>query len=301
MLARVQKFTTLGGLALALLWAALCWRSGHAAWALGGAALMVGSYALVLAMEFLFIGLAHGDEDPTPRATAAQRAAAWWMEVCAAPRVFCWRQPFFSSRFPDSLPSDAHGRRGVLFVHGFFCNRGLWNPWLKRLDRGGTPFVALNLEPVFGSIDDYVPLIESAVSRLESATGDKPLLVAHSMGGLAVRAWMRDGRSDTRVRGVITLGTPHRGTWMARAAFSPNARQMRLGSDWLRVLAASEPASRRRLFLCFFSRCDNIVFPADHACLPGSETCHLPATAHVHMLHHPTVLRRMLHSLQASR
>jgi hypothetical protein len=36
MLARLQRFTTLGLLALAVLWAVLVWRAGHAAWALGG-------------------------------------------------------------------------------------------------------------------------------------------------------------------------------------------------------------------------------------------------------------------------
>ena len=41
MLARLQKFTTLGLLALAVLWAVLAWRAGHAAWAVGGAALIV--------------------------------------------------------------------------------------------------------------------------------------------------------------------------------------------------------------------------------------------------------------------
>ena len=34
------------------------------------------------------------------------------------PQVFCWRQPFFSQRWPDHLPADAQGRRGVLLVHG---------------------------------------------------------------------------------------------------------------------------------------------------------------------------------------
>jgi len=52
MLARLQKFTTLGLLALALLWGVLAWRAGHAAWALGGALLIVFGYALVLALEF---------------------------------------------------------------------------------------------------------------------------------------------------------------------------------------------------------------------------------------------------------
>ncbi len=100
----------------------------------------------------------------------AQLLRAWWGEVRAAPRVFCWRQPFRSRRWPDHLPAAAQGRRGLLLVHGFLCNRGVWNPWLQRLRAQGVPFVAVNLEPVFGSIDDYVAILERAVQQLERCT-----------------------------------------------------------------------------------------------------------------------------------
>ncbi len=298
MLARLQQFTTLGGLLLALTWAVLCWRAGHAAWALGGAALIVGGYALVLALEFVFLGLAHGTNDPTPRATAAQRFAAWWMEVCAAPRVFCWRQPFHSRRIPDHLPPAAQGRRGVLLVHGFVCNRGLWNPWLEQLHAAGTPFVAVNLEPVFGSIDDYIAPIEDAMRRLEGCTGQAPVVVAHSMGGLALRRWWAENGDHGRVHHAITIGTPHHGTWLARFAMSRNARQMQQHSPWLATLAAREPPGRAQRFTCFYSHCDNIVFPPATATLPGADNRHLEGQPHVHMADRPEPWQALQRALQ---
>ena len=66
-LARLQQATTLGALLVAALWAWLCWRAGHNGWALAGVLLVVGGYALVLALEFALLRLAHGS-DPTPRA-----------------------------------------------------------------------------------------------------------------------------------------------------------------------------------------------------------------------------------------
>ena len=124
MLARLQQATTLGALLVAALWAWLFARAGHPGWAVAGALLVVGGYALVLGLEFTLLRLVHGD-DPTPRATPAQLLRAWWGEVRSAPTVFCWRQPFFSNRFPDLLPTVRDGRRGVLLIHGFVCNRGL--------------------------------------------------------------------------------------------------------------------------------------------------------------------------------
>ena len=303
MLARLQQALTLGALALATLWAVLFWRAGHAGWALMGAALILGGYALVLGLEFMLLRLAHGN-DPTPRASALQLLQAWCGEVLSAPTVFCWRQPFRSQRWPDVLPADARGRRGVLLVHGFVCNRGLWNAWLRRLHVQQVPVIAVNLEPVFGSIDDYIALLENAVQRLESATGLPPIIVAHSMGGLALRRWWAEQADETRVHRAITIATPHHGTWLARFAMTCNARQMQQISRWLLTLAAREPASRASHFTCFYGHCDNIVFPAATATLPGADNRHLPGVAHVHMADCPepfAELQRWLKPLEGSR
>ncbi len=296
MLARLQQFTTLGALVLAVLWAVVCWRSGHPGWALAGALLIFGSYAVVLGLEFMLLSRVHGD-DPTPPATAAMLWRAWWGEVLAAPTVFCWRQPFASQAHADHLPAQASGRRGVLLVHGFVCNRGVWNPWLARLRAQDTPVVAVNLEPVFGSIDDCIAGIETAVCRLERCTGLAPVIVAHSMGGLAVRHWWAERGDADRVHRLITLGTPHQGTWLARFAMTSNARQMRLGSAWLRTLAVREPPDRPAAITCFFSHCDNIVFPPRCAVMPGAEHRHLPGVAHVHMVDHPEPWLELQHRL----
>ena len=193
MLARLQQALTLGLLALALGWAGWFGRSGEWVWAVGGALLILFGYAGVLAAEFVMLAFAHGD-DPAPRASALQLARAWWGEVRSAPAVFCWRQPFRSHAEPDHLPATSHGRLGVVFVHGFVCNRGFWNPWMTRLRRAGVPFVAVNLEPVFGSIDDYAPLVGTAIERVRQTTGRAPLVVAHCQAAHAVP---RRSRSNT--------------------------------------------------------------------------------------------------------
>ncbi len=297
MLARLQQFTTLGALLLAGLWGALWWRAGHQGWALLGVGLFFVGYAGVLALEFIFLRWAHG-EDPAPKATARQLLRAWWGEVRSAPVVFCWRQPFFSNRYPNTVQA-ASGRHGVLLIHGFVCNRGLWNRWLHRLQQHSVPVIALNLEPVFGGIDGYRLAIEQAVAQLTDATGKPPVVVAHSMGGLALRAWWAQMDGDKRVHHAITLGTPHHGTWLARFALTRNSQQMRRASRWLQELAAREPAERARRFTCFYSHCDNIVFPPMTATLAGADNRHLPGVAHVHMVEHPEPWNELLRWVNA--
>ncbi|HKX41799.1 MAG TPA: alpha/beta fold hydrolase [Burkholderiaceae bacterium] len=289
MLARLQQLITIGLLLLAVSWALYFFQVGQPARAIGGALLIALGYALVLGIEFILLAFVQKG-DPTPRPTIAQLLRAWWGEATTAPLVFCWRQPFRATAEPDHLPT-ARGRRGIVFVHGFFCNRAFWNPWMAQLRAEDVPFIAINLEPIFGPIGDYVSAIDAAVSRLEAATGYAPLIVAHSMGGLAVREWLhRTVNAHTRVHHVVTIGTPHHGTWIARWGRTINGTEMRLQSPLVTRLAAAGTAQRHALFTCFYSNCDNIVFPASTATLAGADNRHLPGFAHVQMAFQPPVL-----------
>lgn len=292
----------LQGLTLLLLgWvllAALGWWTGLAWWLVFCMLALTLLHVPLMALEFALLRRV-GRDDQAPMPTTADLFRAWLAESAGAVRVFGWQVPWRWRRYPDHLPPDAMGRRGVVLVHGFVCNRGIWNPWWPRLRAAGVPCIALNLEPVFGSIDAYAPLIEAAVLRLQLATGQPPLLVAHSMGGLAVRAWLREHDADERTSGVITIGTPHHGTWLGRFGLATNTRQMHWHSPWLAALAASEPAARYRRFTCFHGHCDNIVFPCSTATLPGADNRHLRGHAHVHLLRHPAVLAEVLKRVSA--
>jgi pimeloyl-ACP methyl ester carboxylesterase len=293
MLARLQRTWVVGlmGLSIAAGWSA---SQGRLPWWIAALVAMtvLNVHALALACEFIW--LRRIDPGPgVPKPTASALWKAWWGEAVTGLRVFGWRQPFRSNALPDEL-RVAHGKRGVLLLHGFVCNRGLWNPWMQQLSKAGTPYLAINLEPVFGSIDHYVPAIEAAVRRLEETTAMPPVVVAHSMGGLAVRAWLRRQGAHQRLHSVVTIGTPHTGTWLARLAMTENARQMREGSQWLRDLAAVELRSTRALFTCYFGHCDNIVFPAHNATLDGATNHHVPGVAHVHLAFHAPIVEDVL-------
>jgi len=124
--------------------------------------------------------------------------------------------------------------------------------------------------------------------------------VAHSMGGLAVRAWLQEAGPRCRVAGVVTVATPHRGTWLAKLGLSTNARQMREGSAWLQALALRESAAQRAEFHCIYSDCDNVVFPAELACLPRASHQLVAGYAHVHLLSAPVVLATVLDLLASA-
>lgn len=269
-------------LSSSLAWAVYFVKWGYPAWAWAGAALILLGHMLVLGVEFVMLFVIQRAE-PVTRPDTSQLLRAWWGESACAATVFFWRQPFRSKAEPDNVPEVAGDPPGVILVHGLVCNRGFWNPWMRELRARRIPFIAVNLEPLFNSIEHYPQVIEEAVLRLEAAGCGPVVLVGHSMGGLAIRAWLAKFSADARVRRVITIGSPHQGTWLARYGHSTIATQLRLHSPWLMQLAAREPTSRCAKFTCFFGHCDNIVFPSACGTLPGADNRHLPGIAHLHM------------------
>lgn len=281
---RIHRITTLlrfiGG-GLFALWAAHRWGDAFG-WAV--LALVLLGPALVMLPSFLalrFFPPAPG----LPVAPLGDLLHAWWREVVVVTKMFNWHQPFAEHREADYLPERTTAPRGVLFLHGYGCNRGLWNYWMKWLRPQGVPFMALTMEPAYGSIDAYADQIDAAMRHLHALTGRPPLIVAHSMGGICARAWWRSqGHPFDRIYRILTLGTPHHGTWLARFGGTINARQMRSDSPWLLQLKDDEPSQLGDHFDCLYGHCDQVVFPAETAVLPGSRVLHLKARGHLQLI-----------------
>jgi len=244
-------------------------------------------HAMVLAFEFVSMAVINRRAEQRV-GSAATVLRAWLIECRTAALVFGWQQPFRSEAWPEQLSGVSGGRRGVLLVHGFACSRGLWLRWLERLHAEGVPCIAVNLDPPWAPIEHHRHVIEAAVTRLEVATGLAPVAVGHSMGGLALRAWW-SGSAPDRLHRLLTLGSPHRGTWLARFGLGASVRQMTPDSEWLAELNSHDGSDRRSRTTCFYSACDNIVFPARNATLDGAENRLIDGEPHLHMIHDATV------------
>ena len=185
----------------------------------------------------------------------------------------------------------------VLLLHGYACNSGFWRPLSAQLRQAGISHYAIDLEPLGAAIDELVPQVHAAVERLCTAAGSaQVVIVAHSMGGLVARAYLR-AHGAGRVARVVTLGTPHDGTVMAHLGLGRNAAQMRRGSAWLYALAQSDVDLQRGLFTSIYSVHDNIVAPQQSCILPGARNLAFGAVGHVALGRHPQILRCVLEEI----
>ncbi len=246
--------------------------------------------AALLGVQFAFGAWFRSREAPHAHYGLAMTLRAWGAEIAASLRTFFWAQIRYGNA---PLPSAEDGSRTpVLLVHGYICNRGIWRPFAQWLSTRGHPVGSVNLEPVFGTIDDYVPIVADGVRRLRERTGAARIaLVAHSMGGVVVRAYLAS-EGDPPVCAVVTLGSPHAGTWLARLGYGRNVAEMLPDGPWLGALAARETSAKCALFTTIWSPHDNIVMPQQASQrLVGATQVAVPGRGHLQLAYDPEVWR----------
>jgi triacylglycerol lipase len=195
----------------------------------------------------------------------------------------------------DSVGRNASGRVPVLLIHGYLCNRGTWWWLRRRLRTAGFAVATVDLEPPFASIESLADRLHTRIEALRAEAGaDRIVLVGHSMGGLAARAYLR-AHGASRVAKLVTLASPHHGTWIARYGPGKNAREMEPDSAWLGALPAVDVPA-----VSLWSPADNFVAPQDSGRLAGARETILPALTHLAMLFSPLVLDTLTRELASS-
>jgi triacylglycerol esterase/lipase EstA (alpha/beta hydrolase family) len=285
MLAKLLQAFILGQVLLGAGMGYLLWRYGFAPqWIM--ALLAVGLPFLTLVLLDVSTAILSRSDEPLPIWVRSVVG-----EIQAGFTTFLFRQPW-SANPPRLLPATGTSRKvPVVLVHGYMCNHRIWDDVATTLRANGHAVYAVNLEPLFASIDQYAPIVEEAVEALCRHTdGDQVALVGHSMGGLAIRAWMR-AHGVQRAARVITLGTPHAGTQVARHTRTPNGQQMGWQSQWLADLARSESTEVRALKRIAITAQDNIVYPQRAQVLPEVTPTVFEGIGHVQMCLHPPVIQ----------
>jgi len=203
----------------------------------------------------------------------------------------------FVPREAEIVPGEPDGHAPVVFVHGLGANRGafllmagyFWLGGRKRTYRvdfdGGS------------SLEERAAALAAYVERVSAATGEAQVdLVAHSLGGLVARLAIAEHGLGPRLRTLVTLGTPHRGTYPARYANTEITRDLRPGSELMERLSRSPlPAGLRTI--TFFSANDLFVLPADSAVLEGATQIDATPFTHYSYLIDPDGFRLVFEAL----
>jgi triacylglycerol esterase/lipase EstA (alpha/beta hydrolase family) len=199
-------------------------------------------------------------------------------------------------------PVAAPGRRPLLLVHGVGVNDGVWFALRRKLSRLGLgPVYTINYGPPLAGIEHFAGQLAARIEAICAATGaERVALIAHSMGGLVARAYLR--RFGTaRVEQLITIGTPHHGSMLARTFAGRCLAQMRPASRWLADINHDESAPPPVPITSIWSRHDSMVAPQASAELRCARNVPLVGIGHNALLNHPDVIDEVARAIASAR
>ena len=154
----------------------------------------------------------------------------------------------------------------IILIHGVVDNRSIFTVLRRALrGRGFSRTYALNYSPLTDDIPSVAQRLAESIEEVCAETGyERVHIIGHSMGGIIGRYYVQRLGGDVRVHTLVTLGTPHQGTFGARFIPWPVIRQLRYASPVLGELAEPAPHCRTR-FIAIWSDLDQIVVPQRNA------------------------------------
>ena len=282
------------------------WSNGAAVALAGG--IYVAVRMVLVGAEFIIARIKGSPIPPALRVSIPGLAVMYVRELLGWLLMFALVMPWLRARRSvlegdderATTPPSSHPP--ILLVHGLACNRGNWFWFKRRLRHRGYRVYTMDCTPPVARIAHYGSQIHDAVEEILGATGAPQLvLIGHSQGGLSIRAYLHR-YGDAKVAKIITLGSPHLGTFLAHLAIGLNAVDMRLKSAWLAELAGHEtavPDTAYRKFTCIFTYYDNLVAPQLNAVLPGSKAIALSGIGHLSLALSSVVVEHVLRELDA--
>lgn len=155
----------------------------------------------------------------------------------------------------------------ILLVHGIIDNHSIFALMERALRRRGFSDLSwfdygLLTRDVRAAAVDF----GAAVEKLAARSGYEQVhVIGHSLGGLIARYYVQRLGGHRRIRTLVTLGTPHAGTELARMGqLMPIVRQLRPTSDLIAELAEPAPEVPTR-FVAFYSDLDQLILPSRNA------------------------------------
>jgi triacylglycerol lipase len=206
---------------------------------------------------------------------------AEYFHLCSQSLLFIPFDPLFRTASERAVHNAVKLQAGevILLQHGYNHCGAVWHRTANALERAGYRVFAIS-QPWFQPIDGMAERLHQRIEHVVALTGTTQItLVAHSMGGLIARAYLRR-HGNARVSRLITLGTPHHGTHHAALALGTNGAQMRPGNAWLAELNRTPVTVA---FVSVYSVHDTIISPQDSSVMPDAINIELHGIGHVAM------------------
>lgn len=181
----------------------------------------------------------------------------------------------------------------ILFVHGWSSSASTWNTMIPRFEKDGWPkshLVAYSYNTSQSNKVSAEKEVKVRVENLLKSTGAAKVdIIAHSMGSLNSRWYIKFLGGESTVDEWVSLGGPNHGTNTAFFCFSTACTEMRPGSTFLNELNAGDETPGAVNYGTWWSPCDEIINPDSSVPLSGATNNETACISHGALLTNETV------------
>jgi triacylglycerol esterase/lipase EstA (alpha/beta hydrolase family) len=229
---------------------------------------------------------------PSPRASLTPAVGAFTAETAALLLLLAlW--PFgVLGQTTVRRARGTTGGRPLVLVPGWSMNRSSLALLAARFGKDGRDAYPITYSSTCSDADRMAAEIAAHIERIARASGAERVdVLAHSQGGVLVRAAARNHGVLGLLGNVVTLGSPHGGAALASLFNNPRLRHLRPGSRFLERLLEDDPLPSATTFTAIYSTFDAIVFPAECAYYPGVMNITIDGLGHHALLFSERVYR----------
>lgn len=180
----------------------------------------------------------------------------------------------------------------ILFVHGWASSGSVWNTMVRNFEREGWRREELHTFSYRTSQSNVTTArdIERRVADIKRRTGAERIdIVAHSMGSLSSRYYIKTLRGEGNIDEWVSLGGPNHGTTTASFCFETSCVEMRPRSRFLEELNAGDETPGAVNYGTWWSSCDEIINPDESVILSGATNTETGCVGHIALTSDATV------------
>jgi triacylglycerol lipase len=190
-------------------------------------------------------------------------------------------------------PAIGSAQDPILFVHGYTESASVWNTMVANFEKDGYPksyLSAYSYNTSQSNVVDAEKEVKPRVEALLKNTGaTKVDIIAHSMGSLNSRYYIKNLGGESKVDDWVSLGGPNHGTEFANWCFSTSCVEMRVGSKFLADLNAGDETPGAVTYGTWWSPCDEIINPDSSVALSGATNTKTACISHTALMSDSTV------------
>lgn len=175
----------------------------------------------------------------------------------------------------------------VLLIHGIFRKQAVFDRMAVHLQQQGWDVYRFDLKPnnATKGLDELAHQIADYVET-HFKLSQKINLVGLSMGGLVSRYYVQRLGGVKRVKRLITISSPHNGTWMAYLLPLKGCQQMRPNSVFLQDLNSDLEVLQEVQFASIWTPYDFVIVPGASSQVGVGQEIKLAVLSHFMMVRH---------------